>query len=75
MACAATAILSLLDGVRSELAAAYDQASEPVREDAERAHAFRTALGWATPGRPLILVLDALDQLGPPAWSARLSAQ
>jgi WD40 repeat protein len=57
---------TLLDGLCADLAAAYGHELEPVREDFEHAQAFRAALGWATAERPVILVVDALDQLGPP---------
>jgi WD40 repeat protein len=62
----AESLRTLLDGLRAELATAYEQEAAPVRENYERAEAFRTALGWATADRPLIVVLDALDQLGSP---------
>jgi hypothetical protein len=62
----AESLRTLLDSLRTELADAYGQEAPPVREDYERARAFREALGWATAARPLILVVDALDQLGPP---------
>jgi hypothetical protein len=55
---------ALLDGLRAELAATYHQRIKPVREEVERAQAFRDALDWATSEQPLILILDALDQLG-----------
>ncbi|HEX8729146.1 MAG TPA: AAA family ATPase [Ktedonobacterales bacterium] len=61
----AESLRALLDGVRAELAAVYGQELAPVQEDWERERAFREALAWATAERPLILALDALDQLGP----------
>jgi WD40 repeat protein len=61
----AASLRALLDGLRAELATVYVQEAPPVREDFEWARAFQEALGWATVARPLILVLDALDQLGP----------
>ncbi len=61
----ASSLPTLLDGVRTELAAAYGQRADPVHEDHDRARVFRDALSWATAERPLMLILDALDQLGP----------
>jgi WD40 repeat protein len=62
----AEGVRTLLDGLRADLAAAYRQEIEPVQEEFERARAFREALSWAMSERPLVLVVDALDQLGPP---------
>jgi hypothetical protein len=62
----AASLPALLDGLRADLAVAYGQSVEPVRDEWERAATFRATLGWATAERPLILVIDALDQLGPP---------
>src|SRR5262249_15040111 len=62
----AESVRTLLDGLCTDLAGVYGCELAPVREDFERARAFREALGWATSERPLLLVIDALDQLGLP---------
>jgi hypothetical protein len=62
-----SSLRDLLVGLRRELAARYDQeAPDILAEDAQLIAEFPTALAAATAEHPLILVVDALDQLAAP---------
>ena len=59
-------LISLLRGLLIELARKYDQPEDlPEGGLKELIEALPERLAWATPEKPLLLVLDALDQFAP----------
>jgi hypothetical protein len=60
----AESLMTTLTGLTADIASLYGQPEPPTPENAKTlAGGFQAALGHATAGRPLILYLDALDQL------------
>jgi WD40 repeat protein len=63
-------LMALLTELTADIAVAYGRPAPPVPESIKAArHAFEEALQNTTADRPLILFLDALDQLDRAEWS------